>query len=212
MTFFGAFTPTRQEPGRSSFSTARTTRTCWSPASTSSSTRRPAPGVTSIFAISRPCSPNPERRSSNSSSTSARRSSSTGSRNAWMIQRATGKSANPIIQSANCGMTTSTRTRMRSAPPARMKRRGTSSPRTTSGSAISWCHRSSPTPWPISTSPSRRRRSISSKYARKYHAAVKASEGGKKQKGGKDGLSWGTTVRDETMAILDLFWTSRSNQ
>ncbi len=51
---------------------------------------------------------NREPRSSNSSSTSARRSSSLVSPSAWTTRGATGRSANRTIQSANCGTTTST--------------------------------------------------------------------------------------------------------
>ena len=82
-TFSGASTPMRREPARSSSSTARTTRTCWSRGSTSSSTRRPGSAATGIFAISRRCLPQSGRRSSNSSSISARKSSSRASRNGW---------------------------------------------------------------------------------------------------------------------------------
>ena len=64
-------------------------------------------------------------KTSNSSSISARKSSSLVSRNAWMTRRATGRSVNPTIQSGNCGMSTSTPMRTRSARPAPTRRRGT---------------------------------------------------------------------------------------
>ena len=68
---------------------------------------------------------NPEPRSSNSSSTSARKSSWRASLNDSTTPRAIGRSANPTIQSANCGTITLTHSRMRCARPARIKRRGT---------------------------------------------------------------------------------------
>ena len=67
---------------------------------------------------------NREPRSSNSSSTSARKSSSHVSLNAWMTLGATGRSANPTIRSVNCGTITSPPLRTRFARPARRTRRG----------------------------------------------------------------------------------------
>ena len=117
------------------------------------------PPLSSIFAISRRCSPNREPRSSNSSSISARKSSSLVLRNAWTTRRATGRSANPTIQSVNCGTITSTPIEDAIARDQHGDGAVVRDPRrTTSGFAISRCRRSSRTPWPISTSPSRRRR------------------------------------------------------
>ena len=73
----------------------------------------------------------------------ARRASSSGS----TIRRGNGRSASPTTLSASFGRTTSRPTRTPSRRPVRTTRRGTSSRRTTSGSAISLSRRSSRTPW-----------------------------------------------------------------
>ena len=160
----GASIRTRRDAGKSRSSTGRTTRTCWSTRvhklidkATWTRRYREIRDFEALLVPERDHDPQilppyQQGRAARAFRPAPRRT-----------QAATGRSARPTIPSASSGTTTSRRLRTRFAPPAPVRRRGTSSRRTPNGSAIWRCRRSSPTRWPISTSPTRRRRLTSLK-------------------------------------------------